>query len=230
MSRPLARLMCTIWTEASIRWTSTLWYLQAFGRWVTGSHGAFRDPAQTAEARELTAAWESTWPGSEPRGFLIREHRDRSVRFHSLPGSKRYADNAEEYAEILRRHHAVITSISNDAPTEDLVVIAADWGPRDLVSGWSRRRLPAAWPWRQFHDAENDGITTYFWVASGLSSPDLDDLLTAVADYEGHAIVTDTRTSWLYCPYDGGADVVLPSALARDALRDQFPDWLPAAC
>lgn len=230
MSRPLPRLLRTIRTEASIRWTSTLWSLRAFGRRVTGSHGAFRHPAQTAEANDLTAAWERTWPGSEPRGFLLRDHRDRSVRFHSLPGSKRYADGAEEYAEILRRHHAVITSISDDAPVEDLVVIAADWGPRDLVSGWSRRRLPTAWPWRQFRDVDNDGMVTYFWVASRLSSSDLDAVLTSVADDEGRAIVTDNQTSWLYCPYDGGADVVLPTALARDALRDQFPDWLPAEC
>lgn len=230
MSRSLPRLLRTIGTETSFHWTSTLWYLRTFGRWITGSHGAFRHPAQTAEACELTAVWERTWPGSEPRGFLIGEHGDRSVRFHSLPGSKRYADNAEEYAEILRRHRAVITLISDDAPVEDLVVIAADWGPRDLVSGWSRRRLPAAWPWRQFRDADNDGIVTYFWVASRLSSSDLDAVLTAVADDKGSAIVTDTRTSWLYCPYDGGADVVLPSALARDALRDQFPEWLPAEC
>lgn len=227
MSSPLQRLLRTIHTEASFRWTSTIWSLQAAGRLLTRRHGAFRHPAQTTEARDLTAAWERTWPGLGPNSYLPQDHPGHCVRFHSLPGSKRYADSAEEYAEILRRHHAVIATISNGAPVEDLVVIAADWGPRDLVSGWSRRRLPTAWPWRKTYDPDIDEVVTYFWAASGLSNSDLDAVLTAVADDRGSAIVTDFGATWLYRPYDGGADVVLPSTLARDALRDQFPDWLP---
>ena len=32
----------------------------------------------------------------------------RWVRFHSLPGSKRYAENEAEYACVLSRHNVVI--------------------------------------------------------------------------------------------------------------------------
>lgn len=81
---------------------------------------------------------------------------------------------------------------------------------------------------RKFSDSD-DGITDYFWVASRLSSAEFDAVLTAVADDEGQAIVTDMAAAWLYVPYDGGADVLLPTTLARDALQDLHPDWLPPA-
>ena len=228
MTPPLRRLLETIGTEVAYRWTSTRWTLRACRLRATGRHGAFQHPARTPDARALTAAWNRAWPDSQPRGHMLRDHRDRSVRFHSLPGSKRYADSAEEYAEILQRHHTVINEISGNTPVDELIVIATDWGPRDLAAGWTRRRLPSSWPWKKFSDPD-DGFTNYFWVASRLSRAQFDAVLTAVADDEGRAIVIDMTTTWLYAPYDGGADALLPTTRARDALQDLHPDWLPPA-
>ena len=33
--------------------------------------------------------------------------------------------------------------------------------------------------------------------------------------------------TWLYIPYDGGADVYLPSSTERDEFRDRHPEWRP---
>jgi hypothetical protein len=41
-----------------------------------------------------------------------REPAERWVRFHSLPGAKRYADTDAERAEILRRHLAVLDRLN----------------------------------------------------------------------------------------------------------------------
>jgi hypothetical protein len=51
---------------------------------------------------QLDALWAQRWPRTPPVGHLLRDlHRDRWVRFHSLPDSKRYPDSLEEYATIL---------------------------------------------------------------------------------------------------------------------------------
>ena len=58
----------------------------------------------------------------------------RWVRFHSLPGSKRYADDEEEYAELMCRHLAVLAELlsleGGDRSRELLVVTASRSGPR----------------------------------------------------------------------------------------------------
>lgn len=110
---------------------------------------------------------------------------------------------------------------------EALHVIAADWDWRDLAAGWSKRRLPRAWPWRSSpSDDDPDAGRFYFWAASGLSSEEIDTLLLAVADDEGCAVIGAPDLAWLYCPYDGGADVLLPSSVERLALKERHADWL----
>jgi hypothetical protein len=57
----------------------------------------------------------------------------------------------------------------------------------------------------------------------------LDDLLRRVADDQvGDVTGADPGLRWLYHPYDGGMDVILPSSADRDALRDRHRDWLSA--
>ena len=56
---------------------------------------------------------------------------------------------------------------------------------------------------------------------------DLDDPLRAVADNElSNVIIGPSDLRWLYHPYDGGADVILPSPTDRDELRNRHSEWL----
>ena len=55
----------------------------------------------------------------------------------------------------------------------------------------------------------------------------VDGLLRAVADDEiGGVILGPADLRWLYHPYDGGADVILPTPFERDALKERHPAWL----
>lgn len=155
------------------------------------------------------------------------QYIDQWIRFHSLPESKRYAESSSEYDEILGRHRTVLRELRGNADTTPLYVIAEDWGWRDLSAGWSKRQLSGAWPWRSSQaDEDPEAGSTYFWAASGLSEPEIDTLLLAAADDRGHFIIGGPELEWLYCPYDGGADIFLPTAVERDALRARHADWL----
>jgi len=183
---------------------------------------------RSARAAQLSDLWEHKWRRAEPLGHVLRvEDADQWVRFHSLPDSKRYAENAAEYDEILRRHRTVLHELHGSVGSGSLHVIAADWGWRDLSAGWSRRRLPGAWPWRSSQaDEDPNAGRNYFWAASELSEPEIDALLLAAADDQGHFVIGAPDLEWLYCPYDGGADVLLPSAVERDAIKTRHTDWL----
>lgn len=207
-----------------------LWRARHAIRWrwqkLRGLTGEFDVPENSDRCRALTEAWNRNWPDVDPIGPLLGPFRDRWVRFHSLPESKRYADSPEEYAEIIRRYRTVLAELPGEDAPEDLVVIAEDWGRRDLATGWSKRHLPGAWPWRRIEGDEPELGFHYLWVRTGLTDPQLDALLTAVADDQAHVILANPDLSWLFCPYDGGADVFLPDVALRDAIRDRHPDWL----
>ncbi|MFD4990834.1 hypothetical protein ACFWH7_03710 [Cellulosimicrobium cellulans] len=200
-------------------------------RWrrLQGRHGAFTQGEVSARATRLTELWERRWPDVEPLGHMLRvECPDRWVRFHSLPESKRYAENATDYEEILRRHRTVLYELLGSADSRalhGLYVIGVDWDWRDLAAGWTKRHLPGAWPWRSSAPNGDDGHH-YFWAASDPPEPEIDALLLGAADDQCHIVIGAHDLSWLYCPYDGGADVLLPSKAERDALKERHTDWL----
>ena len=204
--------------------------MKSLWRRTRGHHGAFKQGEISARAAELSDLWERAWPDADPLGYILRvEYADQWVRFHSLPESKRYAENAAEYDEVLRRHRTVRHELRGSDDVQTLLVIATDWDWEDLAAGWSKHRLPGAWPWRGSPaDDDPDAGRNYFWAASGLSSKELDTLLIAVAGDECRVVIGASDLTWLYCPYDGGADVLLPSAVERDALEERYADWLPS--
>jgi hypothetical protein len=72
-----------------------------------------------------------------------------------------------------------------------------------------------------------DLIADVYVSYTAYTAGSLDDLLRAVADAEAFGvIIADEDLRWLYHPYDGGADVILPTTPERDRLKDRHRDWL----
>jgi hypothetical protein len=173
-------------------------------------------------AERLTVAWNASWPDTPPIAFLLRDaHPDRWVRFHSLPGSERYAETDAERATILARHHAVLEALGASGRC---VVI---WARFSSDRG-SNPSVPGEVFWQSVENADYFEEPAQLYVSSiPYPSPDFDDVLRAAADWElAHAVVGPEDLGWLYHPYDGGADVIARSPEERDRLRAQFRDWL----
>jgi hypothetical protein len=47
-------------------------------------------------------------------------------------------------------------------------------------------------------------------------------------DHTQDVILAVQDLSWLYHPYDGGADVITASTQQRDIFRERYPQWLSA--
>lgn len=59
--------------------------------------------------------------------------------------------------------------------------------------------------------------------------PRLDLLLRLVADWvTSGVILSEPAWSWIYHPYDGGADVFAADRAQRDLLAERHADWLSA--
>ncbi|HEX6335378.1 MAG TPA: hypothetical protein VFZ85_00330 [Jiangellaceae bacterium] len=190
--------------------------------------GEFVHAEDSDRSRRLTETWNGKWPDSEPVGHLLRgRFPERWVRFHSLPASKRYAETESAHREILHRHRTVLSELLAGSDLRTLVVVAEDWGSRDLAAGWSKRHLEDPWPWKVVTDGfDPEAGRIYCWVQSGLDEPRVDALLRAAAEDRGHFLLADPNLDWLYCPYDGGADVLVRNQAERDTLRDRHIEWL----
>jgi hypothetical protein len=184
----------------------------------------------------LTELWLDRWPECRPIGHELRGcASDRWVRFHSLPESKRCADTEAEYAEMLHRHHAVIDELhAHTSSTGELIVITPAWsynGQLEQRADELAATLPAE-PWTDVlreRDGDDEYWTHLFTSRIDKDSSQMDRLLRLVADYvTSDVIITDVELSWLYHPYDGGADVIAGSSAHRDELRAAHSDWLPA--
>jgi len=180
---------------------------------------------------EFQSYWVGEYPDSPPIGFLLRDkYRDRWLRIHSLPGSKRYPENDAEAQEILHRHHTVIDALLG--PHTDFLL---------LTTGYSDDPSPAL-PKLLRTDTSLRGSSSFaFTVASDTGSPYwhffiarmnwqrgcLDEVLAQVAtDKIGDVLVIGLEQNCAYHPYDGGGDVIVRDDEARAELRQMFSTWL----
>jgi hypothetical protein len=77
-------------------------------------------------------AWDQWFPNCEPVAHHLRAaFPDRWVRFHSLPGAKRYADNDAEYATISERHNRILGEFARNGQFVAL-----------LTTGYSTTQVP----------------------------------------------------------------------------------------
>lgn len=187
----------------------------------------------------LSGAWARRWPGRQPIAHTLRGSEEW-IRFHSLPGSRRYARDEAEHAEILRRHRIVLGELVERGrePVRDLLVVTCSWSaspvpePRSApVAG----TCPAARYWVSVTDEEPDIVDDCIWTHLYVDSVDLDDprldrLLRIVADDRAAGVlILPPDLGWLYHPYDGGADVYPATLDHRAELAAAHADWLSSS-
>ncbi|MFE6717656.1 hypothetical protein ACFVDU_08720 [Streptomyces albidoflavus] len=181
--------------------------------------GALSGPA-------LTELWEQRWPGCPPVGYKLRTaHRERWVRFHSLPESKRYPGDESEYAVVLDRYNTVLDALFAGG---DVYVITPVWSNEARTLPF--RQEDGYWRSLLVEDDPDPDFRTYchlFAARHRWRHGCLDEVLRATADDEvSGVLITDTGMRRVHHPYDGGADVLLTTPEERDRMRDRHADWL----
>lgn len=179
--------------------------------------------------------WDDLFPRCEPIAFRLRkELPDRWVRFHSLPESKRYAEDEAEYAVLLNRHNQVLEELIGSE--RDVVLLTNSFS--ESASPERRERAiedldPEAMLWRSvpMHQLDdNFGDPTYWHVYASVRewSPGLFDPIVRLAADALHpnVMIVNPECRWLLSPYDGGMDVIAESSVIRDRLKSRFAEWL----
>ncbi|MFG3355225.1 hypothetical protein [Streptomyces sp. NPDC048001] len=188
------------------------------------------DPAH----ERLTRLWQAHRPAGPMLPWELKTvYGSRWVRFHSLPGSKRHAEDEAEYAVLLDRYNTVLDELFAGG---EAYVVTSEWAAPSEPTDPSAHRAalhPEGTLWTTLDDTDDPDpafhIRWYFYAdRRPWQRGCLDPLLRAVADdtLPGGVLVTDPGFTRVHHPYDGGADVILPTSGERDRLRNRHSAWL----
>lgn len=176
--------------------------------------------------------WEQAFPGCEPLAHELRTRfRHRWVRFHSLPGSKRYPENEAEYTTVLDRHNRVMAELTQ--PSNPVVLLSTGYSDstapvRDEVH-WNGVDADGG-PWRTVVYDRHEPFYWHVFASERKWCPGaFDKIVRLIADEAmADVMIVAPDCRWLLHPYDGGMDVILDSRERRNQLKRLFAGWLSA--
>lgn len=175
--------------------------------------------------------WQRSFRDVPLLGFALRELLpDRWFRIHNHPESKRYPSIEEEYAELLMRQNAVLTTILGDRESYMVVTNHTPDELSRLVSELGSVFHPLVTiPVGQLRvsDFDEEAVWTLNLANVEWRAGVADLLLRQVAGGETvNSLFINSEVNAVAIPYDGGMDVIASSSSMRDALRERFSDWL----
>jgi hypothetical protein len=165
----------------------------------------------------ILTQWNARYRDVPPIGYLLKSAlKPRWARVHTLPDAKRYADTAQERAEIARRQNMIITDL-----------IGADTVLRVLISSMGDDN-----PLHQMRGPDfigalslGDGEPSFdlFTYETTWTPPD-EALLAMCADDQMKAILIGPDC--VIAPYDGGVDVIFSDAHTAFAFKRKYKAWM----
>jgi hypothetical protein len=187
--------------------------------------------------------WNSRYPESLPISHYLRHgYLSRWFRIHSLPESKRYANNETEWAILLNRQNTVISNLLGNNTNIVLVTGEYRWDNTlqsepdltlesisELPSLASLDFTPASLiDLHQINPEDYDLGNLYQPMFSEQiwQNSKFDNLLKDIADDRIRVIFVALDTEYLIAPYDGGIDFILPDTETRNTYRDKYKEWL----
>ena len=189
---------------------------------------------------EFSKQWLFHYPDSPPVSHWFKwAYPDRWFRIHSLPKSKRYADNDTEWKILLERQNKIITDMFGSSVEVCLVSSDADWQFETLNAlhnddGERYRfvRLGNADLYKFDIEYYRDGYMfdnqTFMPVFSEVvwKPHSHDNLLKEIANDNIRAFFVSFDKLIIIAPYDGGIDFILKDGMTKEYCKNKYKKWL----
>lgn len=182
--------------------------------------------------------WSHSFPGIIPVTFLFKSKLpSRWFRIHSLPDSKRYAEDVLEWEILLTRHNDILDDLFERG--EDLYLVAASYendeceklNPfNDVQSLKSLSMIP-------FEAIDLNRINPGCWdigsrlvpmvIVMSWEKEKFNEIIKDVADNNSRVFFFSPAKNRIVAPYDGGIDIILEDEKAKDFYRAKYHSWTP---
>jgi len=187
--------------------------------------------------------WQNHYNNIPPIGYILRNQffNDRWFRIHSLPNSKRYADNNKEMQIILDRQNTLIDDLIGKKNEYLLVFLFysehADFEltkeiPNIILLDTIRLDTVSS----EYYEDEYYLIAGF--VNSIWESGSVDRYLSRIAnegkiinfdnsnDNSCSVLIMNMKQNRIIAPYDGGVDIFLNTQSERDFYKSKYKEWL----
>ena len=188
-------------------------------------------------AEQFNTFWALNFAETIPiQHYFKQEYTDRWFRIHSLPESKRYADNEQEWNILLDRQNRIITDLFGD--NTKLLLVTGDYNynpPHDShitkvenafkkysFTGLDEIDLHKLSP-NEYDESQTyrPAFSEIIWNTKGH-----DPLLIEIANGVVRAFFVSFDGKIIIAPYDGGIDFILKDTKTRDIYKQKYRKWL----
>lgn len=188
-------------------------------------------------ADQFTHLWNSRYPGTIPiPHFFKHDYADRWFRIHSLPQSKRYAEDEGEWEILLGRHNTIITDIFGDNSKVMLVTGeffadgTVEMHPREETNSFSEIEfvpLDIIDLYKMRPDHYEPGQTYKPMLSEQIWQRNkFDNLLKEIANDKLEAFFIAVDNECIVAPYDGGIDFILKNEHTKSIYKTKYRKWL----
>ena len=182
---------------------------------------------------EFIDYWNKEYKESLPINHELKMvYPDRWLRIHSLPESKRYAENEDEYRIILERQNQLINELIGE---ESEIAISFGLYRWDLTND-NYKELTDFEEFQKVlridlqkerpEEYEDETYYDIYVKTESWKNGSRNEILKAIADDEIRAMFVSPSNKCVIAPYDGGVDVIVDSTEKRDKLKAKYVDWL----
>ncbi|MCX6318583.1 MAG: hypothetical protein NTW29_14920 [Bacteroidetes bacterium] len=186
---------------------------------------------------EFQKLWSLHYPDTVPISYLFRhDYSDRWFRIHSLPESKRYAEDDQELEIIISRQNEIISDLFG--PETPIYIVTGDynWGDKSTTHITEETEILKPYSFVRLDNIELNKIDAEQYEESEIYRPAFaqtiwkinyhDNLLREIANDNIRVIFVSFEKKVLVVPYDGGVDFVLKDVTTKEAFKRKYREWL----
>ena len=186
---------------------------------------------------EFHKYWTLSYQNTVQISHLFKHNfSDRWFRIHSLPKSKRYADNDKDWEILLSRQNEIITDLFGLDTNILLVAGEYNWGnnrkihitnEEEVFKRYSFTQLDSIDLYKLNPDDYDEGEIYRPAFAETIWRPNQHNkLLREIANDNTRAFFINFDKKIIVAPYDGGIDFILKDNLTRDFYKHKYKEWL----
>lgn len=181
--------------------------------------------------------WTLNYPDTVPISYLFKDYyRDRWFRIHSLPQSKRYAENEDEWKILLSRQNEIITDLFGTDTPIFLITGEYNRGNHRQIHITDEAEIFKPFLFTSLDNIEMNKIDSEQYDESDIYRPAFATTVWKPNHYENilREIATDNIRAFfvsfdkdiIVAPYDGGIDFVLKDSLTKQHYKNNYRQWL----
>ena len=187
--------------------------------------------------QEFQILWTINYPETVPISHLFKStYSDRWFRIHSLPESKRYAENETEWNLLLLRQNEIITDLFGlDTPIL-LLTGEYNWGDTRAKYLTDEEEIYKSFKFTRLDNIELFKIDSDQYDEVDIYRPAFaetvwrtnyhDNILREIATDNIQAFFISFDKNVIIAPYDGGIDFVLKDSLTKEHYKNKYKQWL----